>query len=256
MNMYQTKTIVAATFAVALVGFAGSAHADTVDEINKISQAKVDAGQSSQKRVSRLAEDTYDRFQDYRTVLKQIEGLKVHNARLDKVLGDQQKRINQYEANIADVAVISRQMIPLAERMLDKLEQFVSADVPFRSEERKDRLTDLRANLDSSKLNDSEKFRQVLEAYSIENEYGTKIDTYEGKVDDLAVDMLQMGRLALIYQTKDQKVTGAWDQSAGAWVELDNGAYKAAVRKGIRIANNQAVKDIMVIPVPAPEAGK
>ena len=251
------KTAVAVAVTASIVGFAGTSQADTLSEIYRVGQSGVNAGQASQKRVSKLADETYDRFQDYRRVLKSIEGLKVHNARLDKVIADQQERIDNYDSQIAGIGEISRQMLPLADRMLNALGEFVQADVPLRLTERTERIESLRANLDDSKYSDSEKFRQVLEAYSIETEYGQRIDVYDQTIDldgrELKVTILQMGRTALLFQTGDQTITGAWDKQAGSWVTLPDTPYKAAVRKGIRIANNEAVKDIMVIPVSAPE---
>jgi hypothetical protein len=37
---------------------------------------------------------------------------------------------------------------------------------------------------------------------------------------------------------------------------VDSGLYKAAISKGIRIALNQATKDVMTLPVQAPEVAQ
>ena len=57
-----------------------------------------------------------------------------------------------------------------------------------------------------------------------------------------------------MYQTTDTKLCGAWDQRNKQWVELDPAEYRSAILKGIRIANQQATKDIMKLPILAPEA--
>jgi len=98
----------------------------------------------------------------------------------------------------------------------------------------------------------------VLEAYNIELQYGRGIDTYRGTIDlggtKRDVDFLRVGRIALVYQTTDGALAGAWDKSAGAWVELPSGEYDAAIRKGIRIAKKQATIELLSMPVSAPEA--
>jgi len=50
-------------------------------------------------------------------------------------------------------------------------------------------------------------------------------------------------------------LSGAWDPVEERWVELDD-SYRNQVLKGLRIARNQAAKDIMFVPVQAPEAAQ
>ena len=149
-------------------------------------------------------------------------------------------------------------MTPLVVRMLDGLERFVELDVPFHMEEREQRIEFLRNNIDRADLSIAEKFRQVLEAYKIENEYGRKIDAYKGSVEidgaQREVNFLRVGRIALLYQTTDTELSGAWDQENRTWVPLDRGEYRAAIMKGLRIARQEASIDLLTLPIPAPEA--
>ena len=84
---------------------------------------------------------------------------------------------------MTQVTVIQRQITPLMIKMLNGLENFVSLDVPFLADERQNRLDMLRSNLDKSNQTVAENFRQVLEAYKIENEYGRKIEAYDASID-------------------------------------------------------------------------
>jgi hypothetical protein len=98
-------------------------------------------------------------------------------------------------------------MTPLVIRMIDGLEQFVEMDVPFNLDERRDRVEFLRTNVDRSDLTVAEKFRQVLEAYNIELQYGRGFETYSDTIElaggPREVDFLRIGRIALVYQTTD-----------------------------------------------------
>ena len=104
----------------------------------------------------------------------------------------------------------------------------------------------------------AEKFRGVLEAYNIELQYGRGMDTYRGNIDlggsQREVDFLRIGRVALVYQTIDGDISGVWDKSARAWVDLPSGDYDGAIRKGIRIAKKQATIELLNMPITAPEA--
>ena len=263
MNTHRlNKLWITALVAVGyLVGTASLSQADeTLQAILKVGQDKNVAAAKSQKKIDKLAEETRSLLQDYKTVMKQIDGLKVYNARLQKQIDNQLRRIADIDESISQVTVIQRQMTPLVIRMIDGLEQFVELDVPFHIDERRQRVAFLRNNLDRSDVSVAEKFRQVLEAYKIESEYGRKLDAYKGSVEiggvERDVNFFRVGRVALLYQTTDTESSGAWDQASRSWVPLDSGEFRNAIMKGLRIARKEAAIDLLNLPIAAPEAAK
>ena len=199
-------------------------------------------------------------LQQFKLVNKQIDGLRVYNAQLEKQLENQLKVIGDLEESIDNVTVIERQIQPLILRMLEGLEQFVELDTPLKRQERLDRIATLRGNQHRADISVAEKFRQVLEAYNIEAEFARKLHVYTDKLEvggvEREVTILGIGKVALMYQTPDTKFSGAWDQSQGAWVELDSGKYRSAIKEGIKIAKKQASINVMEVPVLAPGAAK
>ena len=73
--------------------------------------------------------------------------------------------------------------MPLMLRMIDGLDQFVQLDVPFLLEERTTRVARLRDLMERSDVSVSEKFRNVFEAYQVENDYGRTIEAYKASLD-------------------------------------------------------------------------
>ena len=260
MTMHRFKKVLIAALVTtgALAGTVVAVQASTLDSILKVGEAKNVAARKSQVKIDRLADETRDLLADYKTVVKQVDGLKVYNARLQRQIENQNKRVEKIEASISQVTIIQRQMTPLVIRMIDGLEQFVELDVPFAQEERMQRIEFLRSSLDRADVSVAEKFRGVLEAYNIELQYGRGMDTYRDSIElggvQREVDFLRVGRIALVYQTTDGTISGAWDKSAGAWVDLPSGEYDAAIRKGIRIAKKQATIELLNMPVSAPES--
>jgi hypothetical protein len=258
MHRLKNVLLTALVTAGAVIGAASAVQASTLESILKVGEANNEAARKSQAKIDRLADETRDLLTDYKTVMKQIDGLKVYNARLQRQIDNQMKRIDQIDESIGQVTVIQRQMTPLVIRMIEGLEKFIELDVPFHMEEREQRLAFLRANLDRSDVSVAEKFRHVLEAYKIENEYGRKIDAYKGSVEidgvERDVNFFRVGRVALLYQTTDTEVSGAWDQRSRTWVPLARGEYRNAIMKGLRIARKEASIDLMNLPVAAPEA--
>jgi hypothetical protein len=258
MHRLKKGLVVALVAAGTLTGAVAAVQASSLESILKVGEDKNKAARQSQVKIDRLADETRDLLADYKTVTKQIDGLKVYNERLQRQIDNQVIRITEIDESIDQVTVISRQMTPLAIRMIDGLETFVELDVPFHLEERAQRIAFLRANLDRSDVSVAEKFRQVLEAYKIENEYGRKIDAYKGSIEidgvERDVNFLRVGRISFLYQTTDTELSGAWDQASRSWVPLSRGEYRNAIMKGLRIARKEASIDLMNLPVAAPEA--
>lgn len=261
MKKQRLKAVALSTVlsAGALVGSVAQAD-QTLNSILQVGQAKTVAAQKSQQKIDKIAEQTSSLLQDFKTVNKQIEGLRVYNAQLEKQIANQLEVIKQLETSIEQVTVMERQVQPLILRMLDGLEQFVDLDVPFHLAERRERVEMLRNNQERADISVAEKFRQVLEAYKIESEYGRKIDTYKDTLNiggqDREVNILRVGRVALMYQTTDTQLSGVWDKRKGDWAELDSGEYRSSILKGIRIAKKQASIEIMKLPILAPEAAQ
>jgi Protein of unknown function (DUF3450) len=235
-----------------------ASHAAEVDTALKAGADKVAAAKASQKRVDQIADKTYDILQDFKTVNKQIEGIRVYNAQLDRQIANQKQTMADLEESIENATVMERQILPLTLKMVDGLQQFVELDLPFKKDERLEAIETVRNNLDSSRFSSAEKFRQVLELYDIESQYSRTIDQWEGLVDvggqERQVNFFRVGRIALMFQTSDQKVTGVWDEESGSWQEAPD--FRSAVSKGIRIAKKQAAIDILTLPIPAPEAAQ
>jgi hypothetical protein len=257
MKKQRLKTIVLVASLMAAF-IAGTLQAETsVKSILTVSEAKIAQAVYSQKRIDSIADQTEKLLTDFKLVNKQIEGLRVYNTQLEKQIVNQLDVLVQLQDSIESVTVIERQIQPLILKMLDGLEQFVALDVPFHMTERNERLEMLRNNQERSDISVAEKFRQLLEAYKIESEYGRKIDTYKDTLTvagkEREVNILRVGRVALMYQTTDTNNSGVWDQKNRQWTEMDAGEYRSAILKGIRIAKKQASVQIMNLPIAAPE---
>jgi hypothetical protein len=210
----------------------------------------------SQERINAVDDQTDDMASQYRAIIDQIESLRVYNAQLAKLVASQEAELASLDHQIANVTVIGREMTPLMLRMVDGLDQFVQLDVPMLSKERSERIAGLRELMDRADVEDSEKYRRIMEAYQIENDYGRTIEVYQDTLlidgEERTLDFLRVGRISLLYQTLDGEEVGAWDQSARKWIKLGS-EYRDSIRKGVRIARKQLAPDMIRVPVSAPE---
>ena len=230
-----------------------SVYATTLNDIFQVAERMNVNAKKSQAKIDALNEDTRKLLSDYKIVLKEIEGLRVYNRQLEKQIANQEREMAQLSSSIDEVTVIERQITPLMLRMIDGIEQFVELDVPFLLDERRARIERLR------EIMVSEKFSQVLRAFQIENEYGRTMETYGTTIMldgvERQVDMLKVGRIALVYQTPDGEETGMWNVDAGRYQAVDD-SYEGSVRQGIRMARQQASIDMLSLPISGAEAAQ
>ena len=143
--------------------------------------------------------------------------------------------------------------------MIDSLDKFISADLPFNLAERRDRVERLREMMDESEVTISEKYRKIMEAYQIEVGFGRDMEAVVGDLttggETRKVEFLRIGRILLAYQTANKEETGFWNKISGQW-ELLPDEYRTAITEGLRIARKQAAPDLLKLPINAPEAGQ
>jgi len=210
---------------------------------------------ATQERIDGLDDETQKLLAEYRRVKNETESLRTYNEQIAAQIPSQVEEMQQLERQLQEVEATSRDVLPLMQRMLATLQQFVELDLPFLPEERKKRVNTLLEMMDRANVSISEKFRRIVEAYQIEMEYGRTLEAHEGKLGEgdqaRTVQFLRVGRVALMYQTLDQKETGYWDGEKKAWV-VDN-EYKSAFAKNIAVAKKLGAPDLLVVPVPAPK---
>jgi len=225
--------------------------------INEQAAANRDAV-ASQQKIDQLADQTQDMVGKYRQALNDAEALKKYNEQLAIQVKSQGERLANMKKQLVDIEGTQRDVLPLMQKMVDTLEQFVALDVPFQIEERTKRVANLKSVLARADVSTSEKYRRILEAYQIETEYGRTLEAYEGKLGEgdkaRTVQFVRLGRVSLMYQTPDGKETGYWDAANKKWVE--DSSYAHDVKEAIRVAKKQGAPDLLWAPVPAPVAVK
>jgi hypothetical protein len=233
--------------------------AQDLDQVTATNNSANEAAKASQQRIDSVAEQTDRLLSEYRVVIKEIDGLRVYNRQMEKQIAGQMKEMEQLRDSIDRVTVIERQVVPLMLRMVDGLHQFVELDVPFLEQERQERLEYLDSLMDRADVSVAEKFRKVLEAYQIENEYGRTIEAYSGTLNldgnPREVDFLRIGRVSLMYQTENAQRSGLWDQTERQWVSLPD-KYHTPIKKGLRIARKEVAPNLLKLPIPGPEAAQ
>ncbi len=211
---------------------------------------------NSQKKIDKIASEADQMLTEYKLTLRQFDALKSYNDQVAKIITAQTEEMDSLERQLSEIETTNQGVLPLMTRMVETLDKFIALDIPFLSDERSNRLNELKLLLDRADVTVSEKYRRILEAYQIEMEYGRTIEAYKGNIqtdgNSKSVSFLRIGRVALLYQTLDRKETAVWDKQRKSWQTLTE-EYRMPVLQGLKIARKQAPPDLIKLPINAPE---
>ncbi len=251
------RTLIASTVLSAVALSSSMAvSANSLDALHQ-EEAKIHAAAAkSQEKINALFEQSQELLIEYRATIDETENLKVYNDYIASLVEDQQRSLDSLQRQIDSIEETKQGIVPLMFRMIDSLEQFVKLDVPIHIEERLDRVENLRDLMANSNVTISEQFRQVIEAYLVEVEYGTKINSYQGTIEtngtEVTVDFFNLGRTSLVALSLDQNQAFVWNNEARAWEELGD-EYLSSVVDAVKMANNVIPADLIKLPINAAE---
>ena len=239
--------------------YVSSTHSEPLTQAIQVETATNEAAIQSQQKIDALSDKTRQMLEQYRSAIHQTESLRTYNKHLKDLLTSQQQEKDSLQQQLQDIQTTQQEIVPLILRMLDSLDKFIHLDIPFLAEEREQRLDNLKAIIVRADVTNAEKYRRILEAYQIENDYGKTIEGYRGDLEingvKSSVDFLRLGRVALYYQRLDGSETGFWNKETKQW-EVLSPDYRNAIRNGLRIARKEAAPDLLILPIPAVEAGQ
>ncbi|MCY4321668.1 MAG: DUF3450 domain-containing protein [Bdellovibrionaceae bacterium] len=230
------------------------------DDLTKSKQAITEMhkeAKSSQQKINKWDDETKKLLTLYRSTLNKTENLKIYNEQLSSYIKSQKEEVLEIRKKIEEVKDTGKEIVPLMLRMLDSLDQFINLDVPFLLTKRKKRIQELKDILNRSDVSISEKYRQLISAYNLEQDYGRTMESYreikeiEGK--ELTLDYLRLGRLVLIYKSLDGNHMSYWDKKSKQWKNLPK-SYKKPVTKAIKMAKKQIPPDLVKLPIFPPSS--
>ena len=252
MSVKIRKSLVASALVGAFALASSNVIADPLNNLHK-EEAKIHkAAVKSQVKIDNVYEQTQELIAEYRSVVDEREIIKVYNDHVARLVADQNASIESFNDQIAEIDKTKQNVVPLMYRMIDTLEQFIKADVPFDTEKRLDRVEKLRELMTNSSVTTSEKYRQVLEAYLTEKDYSTVVTATQGAINldgrDITVDFGRVGRIAYVAQSLDLKNAWVWNNTTKSWDKLGD-EYISPITDLIRMARKQKAYDIVSLPI-------
>ncbi len=252
MSVKIRKSLVASALFGAAAVASTNVMADPLNDIHKVEGQIQTAAKKSQAKIDNVYLQTQELIAEYRAAVDEREIMKVYNDHVARLVADQNAQIESLERQIAGIDKTKQNVVPLMYRMIDTLEQFIKADVPFDTEKRLARVETLREIMTNASVTTSEKYRQVLDAYLVEKDYSSTVTAAQGTLQldgrDITVDFGRVGRVAFVAQSLDLKNAWVWDNSSKQWQALGE-EYLKPVKELIRQARKQAAPDLIKLPI-------
>ncbi|MCR9269749.1 MAG: DUF3450 domain-containing protein [Henriciella sp.] len=240
-----------AILASIVVGFAAPSVAQGLDRAIATGEEATRRAEQVQQQINQLDDERSDMVGEFRTLLQRKTAAELYARQQAAAVESQEREIASLTDQLSRVDEITSQTVPMLETLIDDLDAFIDADLPFRLEERKDRIARLRDYLIDPNISVTERYRQIMDAYTSEMEVGRKVDSWKEDVDidgsTVNVDMVLFGRVALVYMDPTGRYAKRYDRETNSWVDLEN-RYKPEIEKAIRIIQGKRTQDVMYVP--------
>ncbi|MGY8872858.1 MAG: DUF3450 domain-containing protein [Pseudomonadales bacterium] len=213
--------------------------------------------QQSQHRIDNIDAALQEARAEYLDNERMADVTEAYNRQISLLVESQHRELTDLQLQLKSIEETDQAVLPMLNRMLDTLQRFTRIDLPFLPEERSKRLKKLEGLLLRADVSVAEKYRQIVEAYMVEVQYGQTFEAYSGGLDISGnrrqVSFLRLGRTALYYQTLGGQESGLWLQTEERWKLLTE-EQNLALRKAIHIALQQQVPSLIDLPLPSIEA--
>ncbi|MEL7313240.1 MAG: DUF3450 domain-containing protein [Pseudomonadota bacterium] len=240
-----------AILAATVVAFTAPAVAQGLDRAIATGEQATRRAEQVQQQINQLDDERSDMVGEFRTLLQRKTAAELYARQQAAAVESQEREIASLTDQLARVDEITSQTVPMLEALVDDLDTFIDADLPFRLEARKDRVARLREYLVDPNISVTERYRQIMDAYTAEMESGRKTDTWTETIDvdgsPVQVDMVLFGRVALVYMDPTGRYAKRYDRDTQTWVDLE-GKYKPEIEKAIRIIQGKRTQDVMYVP--------
>ena len=180
---------------------------------------------------------------------------RVFIAQQNVFLRSQENELAGLQSQLERVGNIEVDLAPMMLQMFNELEDFIASDLPFRLDQRTQRLDNIREVLGEANVSPAEKYRLLLNAFEIESAYGRSLNAYseEVLVDGVPqeANILQIGRVAMIRQVGDDLAIMTHDNQT--WRPVPS-SMASNVQRAFRIANEVTTPEVFEAPLPGPTA--
>lgn len=234
---------------LSLVTISASA-SEQPDKIIKTIDGTIQKRQETQKKTADWNAQKERLKNRYVQVKEDLDLLSVEQQHLQEIVAKQDAYIERTTRKVHEMEKIRQQLVPFLHEVITRMEETIAADLPFLLQERRNRIATLKDIVQDPEVPLSEKMRRVFEGLRVEMDYGKSVETTREEItwqgQRRMVQVLRIGRTALLMQSLDKKEIGMFD--GNAWVPVPD-KYRGEIKKGLEITQRQRPVDFINLPL-------
>jgi hypothetical protein len=246
--MGRQRLAVLGLIVAAVTGFAQS----TPQQLEQTVDGTVGIQQQTQKLQDDWDVEKAALLARYRAAKQQVDYLSERERAQGEKAAALDERIDELERRFAESTRLSESIQDTLGVIFQRLQAWVSQDLPFLPREREARLASVKEDLARPDITAAEKLRRLLEALQIEAVYGGTVEVYNDRItvggEELFVELLRVGRLSLFWRTPDGNRVGQYDPVARRYVLLP-GKYNRNIMRAIEMASRLRPVELIALPL-------
>ncbi len=222
-----------------------------VEQLENTMQGIVNEDSKAGTTVKNWHQEQDDLINELRQIKIETQWLELQKKKYTGYVSSNQRKIEEIENTNSRYAVIALQLESAMIDYLEDLKTLVNSDLPFSTEERKNRIIFLQNSLEDPDLSLGEKFRRFSEALNVEAAYGTDAEVtfqnadFDGKQTELIT--IRLGRVGFYALTLDLKQSGIWNKGDNSFKKASEEEHKIILALHDAINSKQFID---LIPVP------
>lgn len=239
--------------ALSLVTVSPQLLANDLSQANQTQLKTNQLSQTSQQKINHNAEQSMELTNQIAQLKEEIRNLSIYRSHLENLVSNQQQEQESLNDQIGQIKLTRQGIVPLMYQMLTSLELIVKSDKPIKLEQRLTRIDDLKRMMGRADVSDAEKYRRILEAFQIELDYGNKLSLYRDTItldenQDREVELVAVGRLALLARSFDQQNYWYWSNQQVQWVKGDS-SNLPQINQAFDVAGKKTPPSLLSLPI-------
>ncbi len=238
--------------AVLILGCAAQLNASQLDNAQLLQNKIINNSANSQVKINKSADKALKLKAEIEQLQEANQNLRQYRDHLAALVSHQESEKNSLLTQIAEVDNTRQGVVPLMYKMIKGLQAQLDQDMPIKPSQRQLRINKLNKMMVQADISDAEKYRRILEAYQIEMDYGTKLGLYQGEITlqgkQLEVELLYLGRLALVARSLNGEQFWSWNKQQKAWNKVSQD-HANQIDVAFAIASKQQTPSLITLPI-------
>lgn len=247
MRLFKSGVLVGMSFILS------TAYANEFNSAQAIQNQTNTHSVKSQQNVDASSDASIKLRAEIEQLKQQVNNLTIYRDHLSAMVESQNNEMTSIRTQIGEINQTRQGLVPLMYQMIDGLKQIITTGKPIQIKQREARVVKLQSLMTQADVSDAEKYRQIIEAYQIELDYGNKLQQYQAQIalpsgSKVEAQVLHLGRVSLIARNPDHTQYWIWSDTSNNWTVADS-SLDQDLNHAYEVATKQVTPSLLTLPV-------